>query len=66
MVSAAVLAHQGGWDEVVLVLLPLVVLAGLLRMARRRALQETEEGDDDHVADGAATRPSDPGPGTDR
>jgi len=65
MVTAAVLAHQGGWDEVVLVLLPLVVLAGLLRMARRRALQETEEGDD-HVADGAAARPPDPGPGTDR
>ena len=42
MVLAAVLAHQGGWDEAVLVALPLVVLVALLRMARRRALEETE------------------------
>ena len=42
MVFAAVLAHQGGWDEAVLVALPLVVLVALLRMARRRALEETE------------------------
>jgi hypothetical protein len=31
------LAHQGGWDEVLLVLLPLVVIAGLLYIANRRA-----------------------------
>lgn len=40
--TAIVLAHQGGWDEVVLVTLPLIALAGLLRLARRRAEQEAE------------------------
>lgn len=32
-----VLAHQGGWDEMLMVLAPLVVFAGLLVLARRRA-----------------------------
>lgn len=60
MVLAAVLAHQGGWDEAILVVLPLIVLAALLRLARRRALEE-ERRDDDHVADAVASRPVDPG-----
>ena len=31
------LAHQGGWDEILMVLIPIAVLAGLLALARRRA-----------------------------
>lgn len=61
---AALVAHQGGWDEAVLVALPLVVLVALLRMARRRALKEAAE--DDHVAEDAPPRSSDPGPAADR
>jgi hypothetical protein len=34
---ANVLAHQGGWDEILLVLAPVLVFAGLLRVASRRA-----------------------------
>ena len=30
-------AHQGGWDEMLIVLVPIAVLAGLLALARRRA-----------------------------
>jgi hypothetical protein len=30
------LAHQGGWDEVALVAGPIVVIAGLLLLAKRR------------------------------
>lgn len=33
-----ILAHQGGWDEIALVGGPIVVFAGLLAVARRRAL----------------------------
>lgn len=33
------LAHQGGWDEILFVLAPLLVFAGLLALARRRADQ---------------------------
>ena len=31
------LAHQGGWDEILLVAGPIVVLGGLLRLANKRA-----------------------------
>ena len=35
-IPAAVLAHQGGWDEILLVAGPIAVVAGLLWLARRR------------------------------
>lgn len=35
-VAVSVLAHQGGWDEILFVLAPLAILAALLLMARRR------------------------------
>ncbi|HYI61303.1 MAG TPA: hypothetical protein VEW93_05815 [Acidimicrobiales bacterium] len=31
------LAHQGGWDELLLVLTPVSLFAGLLALANRRA-----------------------------
>lgn len=34
---AYVLAHQGGWDEILLVVGPILILAGLLRLANKRA-----------------------------
>ncbi len=30
------IAHQGGWDEMLLVLGPIAVIVGLLMMARKR------------------------------
>ncbi len=36
---SAVLAHQGGWDELLFVLLPIVLFAVLLAIANRRASQ---------------------------
>ena len=38
-----VLAHQGGWDEYGLVLVPLLVIAVLLFIANRRANRVAEE-----------------------
>ena len=32
----ALLAHQGGWDEILLVLGPILVIAALLRQAKGR------------------------------
>ncbi|QYG94346.1 hypothetical protein HC251_24730 (plasmid) [Iamia sp. SCSIO 61187] len=32
-----VLAHQGGWDEVLLILVPIALFAGLLWLANHRA-----------------------------
>lgn len=44
-VSAVALlsAHQGGWDEVLLVLVPIALFAGLLAVANRRAAREQAE-----------------------
>ncbi len=36
-------AHEGGWDEILLVAGPIVVLAGLLWLANRRADQTVED-----------------------
>lgn len=34
---ALLLAHQGGWDEMLFVLVPIALFAGLLAVANRRA-----------------------------
>ena len=55
-----VLAHQGGWDEILFVLAPLLVFAGLLALARRR-VGEVEDDDgsaDPTVEDPARTDPT--------
>jgi hypothetical protein len=41
MHAIAILAHQGGWDEILMVAGPIVVFAGLLAVARRRALRHS-------------------------
>lgn len=50
----ALLAHQGGWDEMLLVATPIAIFAGLLWLANRRANRvvaarqaEARSGDDD-------------------
>ena len=61
--AVAVLAHQGGWDEVLLVLAPLSIFAGLLYLANVRATKQLEArqhegdraGDDDAPGDDAAS-----------
>lgn len=53
MNGAAVLAHQGGWDEMLMVAGPLFVLAALLAVAHRRA----------HRPAGARSEPAAPEPG---
>ena len=35
--TALVLAHQGGWDEILMVAAPLALLAGVLWLADRRS-----------------------------
>ncbi|MET0661777.1 MAG: hypothetical protein ABWZ42_01470 [Ilumatobacteraceae bacterium] len=34
--AAAIVAHQGGWDEILLVAGPIVLIVGLLTLAKRR------------------------------
>ena len=42
---AVLLAHQGGWDELLFVLLPISLFAGLLAVANRRASRQQAEQD---------------------
>jgi hypothetical protein len=42
----AVLAHQGGWDEMLLVAAPILVIAGLLWLAKRRLDRQRRDRDD--------------------
>ena len=42
-----VLAHQGGWDEMLFVAAPLGLFAFLLYMANRRAQDNLDEEDED-------------------
>lgn len=44
-----VLAHQGGWDEILFVLAPLILFAVLLVIARRRV--DRMESDEDTPPD---------------
>lgn len=50
-----VVAHQGGWDEILLVAAPILVLAALLWLANRRAeaLRRHDPDGAESVADAA-------------
>ena len=39
------LAHQGGWDEILLVMGPILVIAGLLYLAKKRVAAHDEQDD---------------------
>jgi hypothetical protein len=43
LATAAILAHQGGWDEMLMVAAPIIVFALILRVANRRAERRAEE-----------------------
>jgi len=43
-VTPVVLAHQGGWDEMLFVLVPLVVFLTLQWLNRRKMRQESDDG----------------------
>jgi hypothetical protein len=53
-----VLAHQGGWDEMLMVAVPILAIAGLLRLAKRRvsARQDAQASSD---SDRSMSAPSD-------
>ena len=55
---ALVLAHQGGWDEMLFVLVPISVFAWLLSLANKRATREQSERDDADTDDDADDEPA--------
>ena len=59
--TPAVVAHQGGWDEALLIGTPILVIVGLLWLAKRRvdaaANADTAESDTTHPAGPDVTGP---------
>lgn len=53
MNGVVILAHQGGWDEMLMVLGPIALMAGLLRLAKKRVAARQE-------SDAAAARGPNP------
>jgi hypothetical protein len=47
-----VFAHQGGWDEILFVLLPIGLFAGLLALANKRAGREQAAREEEDTAAG--------------
>jgi hypothetical protein len=47
----AVLAHQGGWDEILLIVGPIVVVVGLLRLLKKRVERNAAATTDSPAAD---------------
>lgn len=63
----ALVAHQGGWDEVLLILTPVALFAALLWLANRRANKQRQDGragePDSHPSTPSTTTgPDDPRP----
>jgi hypothetical protein len=58
---ASLLAHQGGWDEVLLVAGPIVAIVGLLMLAKRRVDAAADRAAD-HGEDPEGDRRADVGP----
>jgi hypothetical protein len=46
-----ILAHQGGWDEIVLVLGPVAAFAALLWVATRRLSRRIDDAESSRAAD---------------
>jgi hypothetical protein len=64
-VTPMIVAHQGGWDEALLVLVPVAVFVGLLALANRRAkaIQARRRAEPSEVSDdGAGATPDEPDP----
>jgi hypothetical protein len=54
-IATALLAHEGGWDEVLLVVGPILAIVGLLLLAKKRVDAAAGERVDAGVPDSSST-----------
>lgn len=54
-IATALLAHEGGWDEVLLVVVPIGAIVGLLLLAKKRVDAATAKHTDTDVPDSSTT-----------
>lgn len=62
MATMAVVAHQGGWDEALFVLVPVAIFGLLLWLANRRAARRLAAYDAAQAAEGAEGAEGEAGP----
>ena len=43
MIANSILAHQGGWDEILIIVGPIAAVVGIVALVRRRLNREAEE-----------------------
>ena len=43
MIGGAILAHQGGWDEILIIIGPIAAIVGIVALVRRRLNREAKE-----------------------
>lgn len=63
-VALALLAHQGGWDEVLFVVGPILLIGGLLRLAKHRVTRADRAGRPDAGQSPEQGGPAQPPPAT--
>ncbi|MYI55489.1 MAG: hypothetical protein F4062_00390 [Acidimicrobiia bacterium] len=47
MIANSILAHQGGWDEILIIIGPIAAIVGIVALVRRRLNRESEEAETD-------------------
>lgn len=45
MIANSILAHQGGWDEILIIIGPIALIVGIVALVRRRLNREAQEAD---------------------
>lgn len=45
MHAELILAHQGGWDEILIIIGPIAAIVGIVALVRRRLSREAQETD---------------------
>lgn len=43
MIANSILAHQGGWDEILIIIGPIALIVGIVALVRRRLHREVAE-----------------------
>ena len=43
MIGGWILAHQGGWDEILIIIGPIAAIVGIVALVRRRLHREAQE-----------------------
>ncbi|MCY3559979.1 MAG: hypothetical protein OXH20_02210 [bacterium] len=43
MIATSILAHQGGWDEILIIIGPIAAIVGVVALVRRRLSREAQE-----------------------